>query len=297
VIQTLKAPPFATVQDLGRSGYRTIGVPLSGAMDRWGLTQANLLVGNSPDAAALEWALGGGVITSDVACTIAIAGAIVEADGERGGGAVGSVFRLGKGAQFEIHRLVTGRFAYVAVSGGLEVPRVLGSRSTYVPALLGGLDGRLLRNGDSLPVGSPARDEPATTRVETRLEPDYQSQRVRVIPAEDGVIADVREKFFATEFTVSLQSDRIGYRLDGARLSGFSGATLSVPVCPGTIQLPPGGEPIVLMADAPTVGGYPVVGVVCSVDLPIVAQKSPGERITFEPITVAAAQAALTASC
>ncbi|HEY8164972.1 MAG TPA: biotin-dependent carboxyltransferase family protein [Gemmatimonadaceae bacterium] len=281
MIRILKAPPFLTIQDLGRRGFRKIGVPLSGAMDRWAITRANALVGNPEDAAAFEWALGGGAIACDTDCVIALAGATVEINGKSAGGAAGSTFELEKRQRLEITRVVRGRFAYLSVSGGIDLPRALGSRSTYLPARIGGLDGRLLQGGDALPIGNSGRSAVDATESDTHDAPNYEDDRIRVIPFADGVGASARDRFFAGEYKVSPQSDRSGYRLDCAPIPVQSRATLSAAVCPGTIQLPPGGSPILLMADAPTIGGYPIVGVVCAADLPIIAQKEPGQSISF----------------
>lgn len=295
-IRILSAPPLLTVQDLGRPGHRAAGLPAGGAMDPWALRTANALVGNEEGRAALEWAGGGGALSCGREVQLALAGADVEAtiDGRRV--TAGCTLRLPAGAVLEVGRMRAGRFLYLAVAGGIAVPSVLGGAATYLPAGLGGLEGRRLRAGDLLPVRrAPDRAATGGFRCPAEL--------LDPVPAAGDAIRFVRgpraamldDEGWATlagaEFHVGRASDRMGYRLDGPSVTADARPDMaSEPACPGAIQLPPDGHPIVLMADAPTVGGYPQVAVVCSADLGRLAQSPPGTALRFTVVTVAEAQ-------
>jgi biotin-dependent carboxylase-like uncharacterized protein len=268
MIEVATAPPFATVQDLGRFGHRASGVPVAGAMDPDALRLANAMVGNPPDAAAIECALGGGALIFRQAARYALAGAVrAPRDG-----------LANAGDTIMFSPPVNGRFLYVAVAGGIGVPLVLGSRSTYLPGKFGGIEGRTLRVGDQLPIGGPSGAPVKATPVAQ----EDDTIRVIVGPHRNAFTPDQRARFLSAEYRVATASDRTGYRLDGPSLAGGDlGTQLSEPVCPGAIQITAGGQPIVLMPDAPTVGGYPVIGVVHSADLGRLAQRLPGAPVRF----------------
>jgi antagonist of KipI len=294
-----KAPPYLAVQDAGRPGYRASGVPRSGAMDQWSLAIANIALGNQRDAAALEWAIAGGSLRFDADTVIALTGSRVEAtiDGVDTGT---RLFSVSTGQTLAIERLIDRRFLYIAVRGGIECRPVLGSRSTYLPAALGGIDGRRLARGDRVPVADArARvSEPINTNLPIASGPDYDADVIRFVGTTargDAISGDNYDRavteFVATSYAVSPASDRTGYRLDGAAALESAGASItSEPVCAGTIQLPPNGHPIVLMADSPTIGGYRILGTIISCDLPILAQCVPGRRIRFESVLIETAQ-------
>lgn len=292
-ITIVRAAPYLVVQDLGRSGFRDVGVPPGGAMDAFAISAANILVGNNADAAALEWSLGGGTMRFDSECTLALAGAAADAklDGEPVAALTTTIARAG--STLEVGGFSSGRFLYVAISGGIEVEKLLGSRATYLPAHFGGFDGRLIRTGDVLPIGSRATNRPGLGfTAPADLGVDYTRRTIRVVPGPQWSLfseAD-RSNFFSQQYSVAHTSDRTGYRLTGTPLSAEMGSLPSEAGCTGTIQLPPEGLPIVLMADSPTVGGYPKIGVVSSSDLPILAQLRTGENFQFEETTVADAQ-------
>jgi antagonist of KipI len=294
MIRIVKAPPYLAVQDAGRPGFRRMGVPLSGAMDQWALAAGNALVGNPTAFASLEWALAGGVIAFAVDCAVAVTGARARATVRGVEIPLDEVVDIRAGDELEIHGFSSGRFAYVAVAGGIAVDPVMGSRATYLPASFGGFHGRLLRDGDAVPLGEtpqPSRRSPAYL---ASVPPDYTRETVRAILSPE-ISAEMRDHFVGAAYMVSTASDRTGYRLEGDPLRLKGPVPLSVAVCPGTVQLPPSGLPIVLLADAPTIGGYSVLAVVCAVDLPILAQRAPGEGISFEPISVDEAQSLLRA--
>ena len=282
-----QAPPYLTVQDGGRAGYRASGVPRSGAMDRWALAMGNFIVGNAADAAALEWAVGGGSLRFESDMTIALTGADAEAalDGTSVG--MNEAISVSAGQELAIGRLTARRFLYVAVSGGIDCPIVLGSRSTYLPGGFGGIGGSRLIRGDTIPIGMCAAGDQGGGAPDGPA-PDYNSAVIRVIGVTESRLL---ESFFAGMYTVSLASDRTGYRLEGdTALDSADTSITSEPVCPGAIQLPPGGHPIVLMADSPTIGGYRILGTVISIDLPILAQSVPGRDLRFARISVSSAQ-------
>jgi antagonist of KipI len=300
-ISVVHAPPFLTLQDGGRPGHRAAGVPPSGAMDPWALALANLLVGNAPGAAALEWALGAGAIRFEAPAVVALAGA--EVDVSLGGEPAAPYRTLAAdaGGVLAVERFVHGRFLYVAVRGGVDVPPLLGSRATYLPGRFGGLDGRRLRAGDRIPVGVTDAPAPRTGfTLPEALRPAYAAPGGAVLRLVCGPQAAVLDdagwaEFLGAVYRVSRLSDRMGYRLEGpAPVVGAVGtaALPSEPACPGAVQLPAGGMPIVLMVDGPTVGGYPKPAVVASADLSALAQRTPGEEVRFRLVTVEEAQKA-----
>ncbi|QYM80157.1 biotin-dependent carboxyltransferase family protein [Horticoccus luteus] len=279
---TILRPGMATtVQDLGRTGHRHEGVPLSGAADRLALRLANLLVGNAENAAALEVTLTGPELVFADDRLVAIGGGrFAERESWH-------PFHVSAGERVALGPLVAGCRAIVAISGGIEVPVVLGSRSTCLRAGFGGWQGRVLHEGDVLPLGSASAGklEPHW-RLDPQVLPAYgEHVVVRVIPGAQA--EEFSGAWLANEFRVSARSDRMGVRLDGAALVRASTAELvSSPVAPGTVQVPPGGQPIVLLADAQTMGGYPRVAHVIDVDLPLVANVKPGDTIRFRTVTL-----------
>jgi antagonist of KipI len=297
MIEITAAPPFLTVQDQGRPTYRAQGVPSGGAIDTWALTVANAIVGNAADAAALEWSLGSGRIRWHDAGAFALAGASVDATLDGAPIAMHRCYRAREGSVLAVQRFAAGRFAYLACAGGIDTVPVLSSRATYLSARFGGLEGRLLRAGDRLDVGVAAAPyRAAGFTVPRELEPRYDAEECRVVAGPHAALfsADAWSALTATTYAIDGASDRMGYRLVGPALQHQGDAALpSAPVCPGAVQVPAGGRPIVLMADAPTVGGYPVIAVVCTADLPVVAQRTPGEAIRFRVVSVEDAQRAL----
>jgi biotin-dependent carboxylase-like uncharacterized protein len=285
VISVLRAPPFATVQDLGRPNHLDAAVPPSGALDRFSLAAANLLVGNPRDAAGFEWGLGGGALRFEQATAFLLLGAhSVATLGDR---AVdpGVLVQAAAGEVLQVHRLERSAWLYVAVAGGIDVPVVLGSRSTYLPARFGGFEGRTLRSGDRLPVGAAPRTHSSTIAPSVLLEPDEQPIRILPGPDIDMLEPGDWERFVEAEYQISRAASRMGYRLEagGSRVCVTQDRP-SAPVCVGTVQLPAGGEPIVLLADGPTVGGYGRIAVVATADIGRLAQHRPGDPVRFRVI-------------
>jgi antagonist of KipI len=282
-VKVHRAGMLTTVQDLGRSGHRAAGVPLAGAMDQFALRVANLLVGNPENAAALEFTLRGPELEF-------VAGTIVAV----GGGDFGAMPRWQPIAVPAGGRLIfggarTGCRGYLAVAGGFDVAPVLGSRSTYLRAALGGHEGRALRDGDVLRAPGLARHVVGRWHIDERILPAYGASPVlRVVR---GAQADeFGAAIYGGVFSVSQKSDRMGVRLSGVVLERSSVAELvSSTVVPGTIQVPPDGQPIILMADAQTIGGYPQIAHVISADLPLVAQLRPADNVRFREVSLAEA--------
>ena len=262
---------FTTVQDAGRSGYLRYGLPPSGAMDRPVFEAANALVGNPSGAAVLE-------------CTGTMPVIEVSHAAKIGVGYAGCVqfLEAAPGERVEFEPMKTGYRAYVAFEGGLDVPEVMGSRSTYIPGRLGGFEGRVLREGDCLPVGDSGSRSPR--EAEDLALGSRSGNVVRVIPGPEAGWFDCGglNTFLTELFQVSGQSDRTGIRLEGAALSFRSDQQMvSAGLAFGTIQVPPSGMPIIMMADHPTTGGYPRIGHVVEADLPLLAQLRPNDTIHF----------------
>jgi biotin-dependent carboxylase-like uncharacterized protein len=285
VISLLRAPPFATVQDLGRPNHLAAAVPLSGALDRFSLAAGNLLVGNPRDAAGLEWGLGGGKLRFEQATAFLLLGAHCAATLGHRAVDQGVLVQAAAAEVLEVHRLERSAWLYLAVAGGIDVPVVLGSRSTYLPARFGGFEGRTLRSGDRLPVGAAPLTHSARNAPWVFLEPDEQPIRILPGPDIDMLEPGDWERFVEAEYHISRAASRMGYRLEarGSRVRVTQDRP-SAPVCVGTIQLPAGGEPIVLLADGPTVGGYARIAVVATADIGRLAQRRPGDPVRFRVI-------------
>lgn len=277
---TVLAPgPLALVQDLGRPGHAHLGVPPSGALDAPSLRLANRLVGNPEGAAGVECVLGGLRLRAETSCTVAVTGPAVPVgvDGRDAGSH--TPLHLRAGQVLTLGSPTVGLRNYVAVSGGLAVPAHLGSRSTDV---LSGIGPAPLRAGDALPLG-PVRGLPAgVDAVPPRAAPDRVTAPVLLGPREDW-FADPARQLAAAVWSASPESNRVGLRLLGpplVRAPGFAGRELlSEGVVTGAVQVPPSGRPVVFLADHPTTGGYPVIGVVPAAHLPALAQVRPGTAV------------------
>jgi antagonist of KipI len=293
MITVTRAPPYLTVQDEGRTRSRSLGVPRGGAMDRFALEALNALLGNSVGSTVLEWALGPGALRFDTDCSIAIGGARVIANLRGRAIEPYTVLHAKKGDEMEVISFTAGRFLYIAATGGIDVPEVLGSRSTYLPGRFGGYAGRMVVRGDILNLGPSRVVAPlAGFALDRRLLPRYGSGVVRVTRTihTDMLGNAAWQNFTSRSFTISSASDRTGYKLTGNVLSNAPGNLPSDAGCEGAVQIPSDGAPIVLMADAPTVGGYPKIAVVSEADLPILAQGTPGETVRFREITIQESQ-------
>ena len=283
-----------TVQDLGRLGYQAIGVPVSGALDGFSLRLANALVGNSPRTPALEVLMSGPtfeVAADTVRVALAGVGANLAIGAEKARIGAGQSVTLPRGAVIEV---VAGQSAsgYLAVEGGIAVPRVLGSTSTYVRAAIGGLDGRALRRGDFVPLAIARASERAELRLPLPLTPTGD-QPIRVVlgPQQEYFTEEAVAAFLLAEFRISQSFDRMGMRLDGPFLQHRGGWDIvSDAIMTGAIQVPGSGQPILLLADHQTTGGYPKIATVISADLPVVGRRRPGDRLRFAAVTVEVAE-------
>jgi antagonist of KipI len=285
-----------SVQDLGRFGYRHLGVGVSGALDGYSLRVANALVGNPPSSAALEITLAGPRLRFDRAARIAITGAEIDAHVEGAAIPGWRTIDLPQGCELFLGASRRGARAYLAVAGGIAVPMIMGSASTDVRGGFGGHEGRSLANGDRLRLGSSSVIQVATPEIASWwLDPETdldfsRAPSIRILPGRDFLRADTA--IDAGSFQVSPQSNRQGLRLQGPALSLVdTRERLSEPVAPGTIQLPPDGQPIVLLAEAQTIGGYPRIGHVIAADLPRLAQLRPGDTLRFESVDATEARA------
>ncbi|MES0837160.1 biotin-dependent carboxyltransferase family protein [Nocardiopsis tropica] len=281
-LEIIAAGPLTTVQDTGRFGHADLGVGRSGAADAASYALANRLLANPEGAAALEATLGGLRVRARGAVTVAVTGAEAPLSVDGRGAAANTVLHLPDGAELTMGMPSRGLRTYLAVRGGVDVPPVLGSRSTDVLAGLGPeapAPGAVLPVGPA-PSGFPRVDHAAVAPVggpEATL-------RVDLGPREDWFTDDAIATLLSGEYEVTSRSDRVGARLSGPvleRAPSRSGELPSEGMVVGSLQVPPGGEPVLFLADHPVTGGYPVVAVVRTADLPKAAQARPGSRIRF----------------
>jgi antagonist of KipI len=316
-VRVLSPGWLTSVQDTGRSGHAAIGVGRAGAMDDVALRLANALVGNSDAAAALEITLRGPHLRFETDAVIALTGAEIDARCATQPIAAWRPVWIGAGSEVALGDMRRGARVYLAIAGGIAVAPVLDSRSTDINAALGPFNGRGLAAGDELPTGQVAperidRSSPALRAPSSRdadrhadivaahwsVDPQpwfdlRGDQPIALVRGRhfENLDASARSALFAATFRVGNESNRVGYRLEGARLRLAEPLEMiSESVVPGTVQLPPNGNPIVLMAEAPTTGGYPRIAHVAAVDQPRLAQRRPGDRVRFVETSLAEAQ-------
>ena len=287
---------LTSVQDLGRTGYRQFGVSSGGALDAFALRVANLLVGNEESAAGLEITLGGLQLRFADERIVAWCGG--EFDVRVGSTSLpaGHAALMNAGEELKFNHPKIGCRGWLAISGGIDVPKVLGSRSTDLRAGFGGFEGRALRDGDAIPLGRQPRSAPAATaRISSWSAPEPWSQTaspnplLQVVRGSDWVRfnASTLQRFMSEAFAVSADSDRMGVRLDGPELRRDNDVDLiSEAVAPGTIQVPSSGKPILLLGDCQTIGGYPKIAHVITVDLGIAAQLRAGDHVRFSEVSL-----------
>ena len=295
-LKVVTAGMHTTVQDLGRVGYQDNGVPISGPLDRIGLQLANALVGNALSTPALEIMLQGPAFEVQAdSVRVALAGCNggIDVAGERARRVpAGHSVRLVRGESFRVTQLGDSACAYLAIEGGLDIAPCLGSAATYTRGRIGGLDGLPLRAGASVPLtlaSAPRRTERALSQqLDLALE---QPVRVVLGPQDDYFTEAAIHTFLNTEYVVSAQSDRMGFRLEGAALEHAKGYNIvSDGIVGGSIQVPGSGQPIVLMADAQTTGGYPKIATVISADMPLLGRRRPGRKVRFAAVSVEEAE-------
>jgi biotin-dependent carboxylase-like uncharacterized protein len=307
-IKILKPGLATTVQDLGRPGYYHIGIPLSGGMDRHALAAANLLVGNAEEAAVLEAVFMGPEIEFTEDTMVAVTGAELPPKVDGVPRETWSSFKVKRGERLSFDFLKKGARAYIAVAGGIDVPMVLGSRSTYALGALGGFKGRKLEAGDELPVGAAATEveEGRTVAAELRGLPEAMPTELRVMPGLywHRISEAAGDGFFSDTWKVAPEADRIGYRFKGGKPlafvpreppfgAGSDPSNITDACYPyGSIQVPGGTEPIVLHRDAVSGGGYFMVGTVISADMDLIGQLQPNTPVKFVKVEMDEALAA-----
>jgi len=281
MIEILDGGYFSTIQDLGRYGWGQFGVPRSGAMDEFALRAANRLVGNPDELACIEIGLGGFRFRALKNLLMAVCGKgfSLRLDGQLM--SLWQSIAVQSGQIVQVDHEGGGMWAVIAFHGGIDVKPLMGSRSTSLVGGFGGGFGRFLMKGDQLKIGEPVkgqegiRDRSFSIEAIQYYQPDPVI-RVVVGPHSSWFNQDVYNSFFQKTYVISSSSNRSGYRLQGEPLTvNFSGNLISLGMLPGAIQIPPNGEPIVMMADSPTSGGYPIIGVVIRADLPLLAQCEP----------------------
>jgi antagonist of KipI len=292
-ISILRPGMFTTVQDLGRWGFQSRGVPVSGALDWYSHRLANGLLGNGTAMATLEVTVMGPHMRFEADAVFAVTGAEFRLTLDDAPIEMNRPIEAGSGAILKFGERVRGARAYVAVEGGIDVPEVLGSRSTHVLTGMGGYQGRALKAGDLLEKGSGAILQFSKNCTRPLFLPTPfigGGAKLRAVPADARLFAHVTSQ----RFRVSPRSDRMGYRLEGGVIADApSGELISTAVPTGAIQVPPTGQPILLMHDHATTGGYAIAGVVITADLPVAGQLAPGDWIEFETCSIETADAEL----
>jgi antagonist of KipI len=296
MIRVVRPGLLTTVQDLGRWGHQAEGVPVAGPMDWFSHRLANQLAGNSIDAATLEVTLIGPELIVEADTTGVITGADFEVTCDETPVPLSETFAIRRGSRLRFGRRRAGARAYLAIAGGILTPPVLGSRATHMLSRMGGVEGRALLAGDVLAIASGQPALPVPRRAIGLPMPAQGRGYVRVTPGAqvDWFTADAWSTLTNVTFRVSPRSNRMGYRLVGPVLTRAGQRELiTEPLAEGAIQVPTAGEPILLMADRQTAGGYPQIANVIAADLPVAGQVAPGDAVSFLACTRAEAAAAL----
>lgn len=301
-IEVLKPGLATSVQDAGRPGYYHLGIPLSGALDQMAFRLANLLVGNAEEAAALECTLLAPELRFTDDTLLAVTGAVTTVRLNDGEAPRNTAFTVKAGDTLKFGFMTLGARLYLAVAGGIDVPVVLGSRSTYGLGAFGGFEGRKLQAGDVLPVGvRSSRAKEGTTAPESWVREPEKEVQLRVLPGlyDHRLTGEATESFYADTWTVAPEADRIGYRYRNGRPLSFRDRTapfgagsdpsniVDAGYPYGSIQVPGGLEPIVLQRDAVSGGGYAMIGTVVSADMGLIAQMQPNYKARFVAVDMA----------
>jgi len=291
MIRILEPGPQTTVQDLGRPGHLRYGIPPSGPIDRAAFVAANRLAGNADGAAGLECTVMGPRFEVETACAIAVTGAEMPVTVNGAEAPAWTTVLLRPGDVVKLGTARAGVRAYVALSGGIDVPLVLGSRATYLRGRLGGLGGRALRRDDRITL-FPAPSPPIRRGSPTAIVHLGAPPEIRVVlgPQADRFTADGIATFLGGEYEMLPQSDRMGARLKGPRIAHARGHDIiSDGIALGSIQVPGDGQPIALLVDRQSTGGYTKVATICSFDIGRLGQVKPGQRLRFRAIDLAEA--------
>jgi antagonist of KipI len=309
-ISVLNSGLLTTIQDLGRYGYQKYGVIVSGAMDTYAMRFANILVGNNENEGVLEITLVGPSLKLEKGTLFSITGGNISPTINGRKISLGRPVYLNEDCVLNFGHCVAGCRSYLAIAGGFDVPEVMGSKSTYLRAQFGGYNGRVLQKGDILNIGAKSeksnkiikkleetnkKDDFIITSwyVKESVVEEYNSAIIRVFP--DRQFNDISDesikKFYNSKFTINNKSDRMGYRLNGEKIElKVKLEMISEEVSIGTIQIPPDGNPIILLADRQTTGGYPKIAHVASVDIQKIVQLKPNDSITFKQISLKEAE-------
>ena len=305
-LRVIRPGLHTTVQDRGRWGFQAQGVPVAGAMDLCAHRIANALAANDAGAATLEVTLIGPEIEFDDAQAFAVAGATFDLSLDGRPVQMNTTVISAAGARLVFGPRRSGARAYLAVSGGVDVPQVFGSRSTHIGSRMGGFEGRALKAGDRLPLGTTVRLKPDTTARTTATTMSHVvsgfsrtssgPSRIRVLPGPqpDRFDPDALDALQSAAYTISTDSDRMGFRLAGPAVAHPRDVQMISDATPvGALQVPASCQPLLLMADRQTTGGYPIVATVISADISKVAQLAPGDSMAFTVCTAREALAAL----
>lgn len=288
------SPGFlTTVQDKGRYGYQQFGVPVSGVMDEFSYRIGNILVGNNESEAVLEVTMLGPQIEFKSTEIISVTGGNLSPKINNKEVSMWRSIKVNKGDILSFGGIKSGCRSYIAFSGGIEVPIIMGSKSTYIKGKIGGYDGRNLKAGDLLNIGQ-SENIFIERIIPDKYIPIYNNElNVRVVlgPQKEYFTDKGIETFLSNQYTVTNECDRMGFRLHGVEIEHVNGADIiSDGISFGAIQIPGHGKPIIMMADRQTTGGYTKIGNVISVDIHKIAQAKPGDKIKFEEISVEEAQ-------
>lgn len=302
-IKVIKPGLASTIQDLGREGYYHLGIPPSGALDQYAMRAANFLVGNPENLAVLECTFLGPELLFEEDALVAITGAKMTPKVDNIEQALNTAFLIKAGQTLKFDFVKAGARIYLAIAGGFDVPNVLGSYSTYALGSLGGFHGRKLQANDILVTGKPSKLPPKHLYKELPEQLKVQLDQEKILRTVPGIYhhlltPDAAEFFFASEWSVGSEADRTGYRFKGEKPLSFlpreqpfgagSDPSNIVDACYpiGSIQVPSGVEPIVLLRDAVSGGGYAMIGTVISSDLDLIAQLQPNQKVQFRPVSL-----------
>ena len=292
-VKVISPGALTTIQDAGRFGYLQSGISVSGVMDGYSHRTANLLVDNPPEEAVLEVTLMGPVLEFLTGTRIAVTGAAMQPQVNGQPAPMWQTIPVKQGDRLSFSPIKSGCRAYIAFAGGLDVPVVMGSKSTNLKAQIGGFQGRMLKKDDIVPIKAPSGPEKLWA-ADTRYIPEYPKQitlRVVLGPQDQAFTREGIADFLNTEYRVTPANDRMGYRLEGKEIAHATGADIvSDGIVMGAVQVPSSGQPIILMADRQSTGGYTKIATVVTADLPLLAQAQAGTVIRFRKVDVEEAQ-------
>lgn len=292
-VKVISPGALTTVQDAGRFGFLQSGISVSGVMDSYSHRTANLLVDNPPEEAVLEVTLMGPILEFQCSTRIAVTGAVMQPKINDQPVPMWQTIPVKEGDHLSFAPIQGGCRAYIAFAGGLDVPVIMGSKSTNLKAQLGGFEGRMLKREDVVPLKAPSGEAKLWAASEECV-PKFPTQitlRVVLGPQEDLFTEEGIASFLNTEYLVTPANDRMGYRLEGEEITHKAGADIvSDGIVMGAVQVPSSGQPIILMADRQTTGGYTKIATVATADLPLLAQAQAGTKIRFQQVSVEEAQ-------